>query len=141
MTDNLSPDQAHATLDQAAQSAQRVRAQAQWMSIYLGAFAAGFAALTLVLGFVKPLPLAMVVAGVIWALMLTVMLPWAAQRRATLRGTGRRITGYWIASAVLFIPAMLIGANRLIDNSLYWVVAALVVAAPLAIGALRERRA
>lgn len=141
MTENPSPEQAQNTLEQATQSARRVRAEARWMSIYLGAFAAGYAALTLVLGFVKPLPLAMVIAGILWMLMLTVLLPWATQRKATLRGTGRRIAGYWIASAVLFIPAMVVGANQLINHSWYWVVAALIVAAPLAVGALRERHA
>lgn len=44
--------------------------QAQWSARYLGVFAAGFAAITLIVGLVQPFWLRMTVSGVVWAVLV-----------------------------------------------------------------------
>lgn len=104
-------------------------------------FAAGFGAATLVLGLVEPVALRMSLWGVAWVLLVTGMVVWAKRRPASLRGTSRRIAVYWAGTVLLYTVALFVGTPRFIGQPLYWVPAALLVAAPLAVGAFRERRA
>jgi len=141
MTGDISREEAGAALARADESARRVRSQARWMSTYLGVFSAGFGGLTLLLGLVEPLALRMTVVSVAWGLLVSGMVVWALRRPAGLRGTARRVTPYWLGTCGLYAVALFLGTPGRIGEPLYWIPAALIVAAPLAIGALRERRA
>jgi hypothetical protein len=112
------------------------------MDEYLpGVFAAGFGVATLVLGLVQPFALRMSLWAVAWVLLVGGMIWWAWRRPANLRGTTRRVAGYWVGTGLLYGVALFVGTPRLIGQPLYWVPAALVVAAPLAFGSVRERHA
>lgn len=135
------PTAAREALTSAAGSAERVRAQARWMSTYLAVFGIGFGVLTLLLGLVQPLSLRIAAMSLGWPLLVAVMVGWAARRPASLKGTSTRVTKYWVGTAGLYGVALVIGTPRLIGEWLYWVPAAALVAAPLLAGAVRERRA
>jgi hypothetical protein len=139
MTDHLSPSQAQADLARADESARRIGTRARWMSVYLAVFAAGFGLLTLVLGLVGPK--AMIVVMPLWGVLIVVMVVWSQRQLATRRGIGRRIAGYWIGASALYVAALFIGLPDLEGRPAYWIPAALTVAAPLAVAAVRERRA
>lgn len=141
MADDLSPTAARAALASATDSADKVRVQARWMSTYLAVFAAGFGALTLLLGLVEPLGFRIALFSLGWPALIVGMVWWSARRPASLRGTHGRVAKYWIGTGVLYGIALLVGTPRLIGQPLYWIPAAALVATPMLIGALRERRA
>ncbi|HEV2370864.1 MAG TPA: hypothetical protein VGS19_01735 [Streptosporangiaceae bacterium] len=140
VNDDISPDEASAALSRAGQSAQRVRSQARWMSTYLGVFSAGFAAITLTVGLVRPLT-PRVLVFVTWAVLVAATVAWSRRRPASIRGAMDRVGRYWIVSVTLYAVALAVGTPHLTGHPMYWVPAALAVAAPLMVGAFRERRA
>jgi len=111
------------------------------MSTYLAVFGVGFAVLTLVLGLVEPLSLRLILISTGWPLLIGVMVVWATRRPASLRGSSSRVIKYWIGTAALYGIALVIGTPGLVGEARYWIPAAVVVAAPLLIGAVLERRA
>jgi len=136
-----SPTAARDALSSAASSADRVRAQARWMSTYLAVFGLGFAVLTLLLGLVEPLLLRMSLISLGWPLLIGGMVIWAGRRPASLRGTFGRVVKYWIGTGVLYGIVLFVGTTWLMGEESFWIPAAAVVAAPLLIGAVKERRA
>lgn len=141
MNNRITPDEARAALDSAATTSGRVRAHARWMSTYLAVYSAGFFALVLVLGLVDNVPVRVWIACVGWVGLMVATVFWARRRAATLPGTGWRTAPYWIATSVLYAAALIVGFPEREGQVWYWVPAAIIVALPNAIGALRERRA
>jgi hypothetical protein len=139
MTDPLSPSQAQADLARADESARRIGTRARWMSVYLAVFGVGFGTLTLVLGLAGSV--SMTVLMPLWAALIAVMVVWSRRQLATRRGTGRRVAGYWVGTSVLYGAALFAGLSRFPGRPAFWIPAALVVAAPLLAGAIREHRA
>ncbi len=107
----------------------------------MAVYSAGFIALVLVLGLVENVPVRVWIASVGWIGLMVATVFWARRRRATLPGTGWRTAPYWIATSVLYATVNIVGAHGRQGQVWYWVPAAVVVALPLAIGAVRERRA
>lgn len=137
--DNISPQQASAALSRAEESTRRVRARARWMSAYLGVFSAGFAAITLAVGLVRPLT-PRILVFVAWAVLVAAAVAWSRRRPANITGTTARVSRYWVISISLYAVAVAAGTPHLTGHPTYWVSAALAVATPLAVAAFRERR-
>lgn len=140
MATDITREQAAAELDRAERAAALVRRQSRWMARYLGVFAAGFGALTLILGLVEPLWLRMTVSGVLWAGLVLGMVLWANRRPATARGAGHRGLWGWIGTCALYGVALFVGTPGHLGEVAFWVPAAVVVAIPLAIAAWQEAR-
>lgn len=136
----MTRERAAADLDRARRAAGRVRTESRWMGTYLAVFAVGFGVLTLVLGLVSPLWLRMTVAGALWIPLVVGMVVWAVRRRASDRGTGRRVLWGWLGTGGLYALALVVGTPARLGEPLYWVPAAVVVALPLAAAAWREAR-
>lgn len=140
MAHDVTREQAASDLADADRAAGRVRRQSRWMARYMGAFAAGFAVLTLILGLVEPRWLSWPASGVLWAGLTTAMVVWANRRPATARGVGRRALWGWLGTGVLYGVALFAGIPGQLGNLAYWLPAAAVVALPLAVAAWREAR-
>jgi hypothetical protein len=138
--DDIPPELASASLTRAKEAAQRVRSHARWMTTYLGVFSIGFAAVTLAVGLVQPRPVRILVF-VAWGILVLATVAWARRRPAAIRGASGRATRYWVVTISLYAVAIAAGTPHLTGHVWYWVPAAIAVALPLTIGALRERRA
>jgi predicted lipid-binding transport protein (Tim44 family) len=139
MTDPLSPSQAQADLARADASARRIGTRARWMSVYLAVFGVGFGALTLVLGLAGSPSMTIVMP--LWGVLIAVMVVWSQRQLASRRGTGRRVAVYWVGTGALYGIALFVGDAHFPGRPAFWIPAALIVAAPLLAGAIRERRA
>lgn len=139
--DAVDPVDAQVALAVASAAASRVLVRARWMSTYLAVFAGGFAVLTLLLGLVQPLSIRMGAFAIGWPLLIAGMVAWAARQPARLRGTLRRVMKYWVATGICYGAVLAVGTPRFIGEPLYWLPAAVLVAAPMVLGAIRERRA
>lgn len=107
----------------------------------LAVFGVAFAVLTLLLGLVEPLSLRMTVLSVGWPLLIGGMVVWSLRRPASLRGTSSRVVRYWVGTAVLYGIVLFVGTPGRIGEPVYWIPAAILVATPLLVGAVLERRA
>lgn len=136
----MTRDQAAADLARAGQAAGRMHTEARWMARYLAVFAAGFAALTLILGLVEPLWLRLTISGALWVPLVAGMVAWAMSRRTSPRGVGRRALWGWVGTGVLYAAALVVGTPGQLGNPAYWVPAAVLVALPLGVTAWREAR-
>jgi hypothetical protein len=136
MTDELAPERARADLARAAESARRLHDRANWMPRFLVVFAVGFGLITAVVGLMTD-PRVLLVVLPVWAVVVVVMVVWTFRQRATLRGAGTRMMVPWGVTAALYSGAVA-GLPR--GKPLIWAVAAIVVAAPLTIAAVLERR-
>ncbi|MDQ6947905.1 MAG: hypothetical protein M3256_16980 [Actinomycetota bacterium] len=137
----MTQEQAAADLAGARQAAVRVGTQARWTARYLAVFAAGFAAITLILGLMQPFWLRMSVWGVLWAALVMGMVWWARSRPAQPRGSRRwRWAWGWAGTGILYAAALSIGLPGQSGWPAYWVPAAAIVALPLSVAAWRERR-
>jgi hypothetical protein len=141
MSGEMTNEQAAADLARAEQANERVRSRARWMSAYLGVFAVGFGALTLILGLVTPLWLRMTISSVLWAPLVVGMVWWTRQQPAAPRDWCRRGGWGWAGTGVLYGAALWIGTPGLLGRVEYWVPAAVLVTIPLALAAWREHRA
>lgn len=105
-------------------------------AIYLAVPGAGFAVMTLVLGLTSLGP------AVLPAIFIPVMMVgvWASRQPAVMANTGRRLAPYWVGTGLLYAVALAVGINRFKGEPGYWVPAAILVGAPLIIGAWRESR-
>jgi hypothetical protein len=92
--------------------------------------------MTLVLGLTNlgpaVLPAIFVPISLVWV--------WANRQPAVLARTGRLIASYLIGSGLLYMLALLVGINRFKGESGYWIPAAILVGAPLILGAWRQSR-
>lgn len=140
----MGSERAAAELARAGAITGRVRDRSRWLAVMFGAFSGCFGVVTLVLGLVAPRP-GMLVPTVVTvlacvAVLLTGTLVWAFTRPAQPRGRGRGAWA-WISTGTLYAAALLAGTyGHLSLRVAYWVPAAIVVAAPLAVAAFRERR-
>jgi hypothetical protein len=89
VTKRMTTEQAAADLVRARQAAEQVRARAQWSARYLVVFAAGFAAITLILGLMQPFWLRMSVWGAVWGVLVVGMVAWARSQPAQPEGSRR----------------------------------------------------
>jgi len=137
---DITREQAATDLDNAERAAARVQKQSRWLAWYSGTFAAGFAALTLMLGLVEPAWLRAVMSAVLWLPLVAGMVLRAGRRPTTARGAGRRVVPGWVGSGVLFAVALFVGVPTQQGNLAYWLPAAAVVALPLVVVAWREAR-
>ena len=137
----LTPEAARAALDSAAAAHEGVRSRSRWMPTYMAAFGLGFGGIALVLGMVESFAWRMGLFASIWIVFVTAMVRWAATRRASARNAGRRLVLPWLGTSVLYAAALLVGTDRFQGEIAYWGPAAIIIALPLVLGALRERRA
>jgi hypothetical protein len=119
----------------------RVQAEADWLSGYLAFFAVAFGGVTLLLGLLQPSWLRMLTFSLVWPVVVTTGVIKVRRRAASPRAAGRRMAPYWVATSAFYGIALFAGTPGQVGRVAYWVPAALVVAAPLAVGAVRERGA
>jgi hypothetical protein len=117
-----------------------LRARARWASTKLAVFGVGIGLVTATVGLVESKLLgAAVFAG--WLLLAVGMTVWERSRLAHLAGTRERISPYWVGSFAFYGVALAAGTDEKSGDLTYWRPAAVIVALPMLIGALRERRA
>lgn len=142
VTKRMTTEQAAADLARARQATEQVRARAQWSARYLGVFAAGFAAITLILGLMHPFWLRMSVWGTVWGVLVVGMVAWARSQPAQPEGSRRwRSAWAWAGTGVLYAVTLWVGDPAQLGRMMYWVPAAVLVALALAAAAWRERQA
>ena len=137
----MTSSKAQVALRAAESAAARMRRPARWLTTYTAVFGMGFVAMTLLLGLSD---LNRNVPGVLpamWGVLMVAMMIWARRQRASVAGIGRRVAPYWIVSGLLYLAALVVGVNRFHGEPSYWIPAAVVVGAPLIVGAWRESRA
>lgn len=139
MAHEMTPEDARSALSDAAASADRLRARARWASTKMLVFGVGIALVTLAVGLVESTVLGLTVFAV-WGALVLAMSRWERRRAAHLPGTGERVRPLWALSLMLYAVSIAAGTTN--DGDLtYWGPAAVVVALPLLVGAVRERRA
>ncbi len=136
----VTPDAARAALDSATSVQESVRARAGWMGFYMTAFGVGFGGAAFLLGMVEQFWWRMGLFLGIWLVFVLAMVRWAATRPASLQTSMRRTAPAWIGTGVLYGAALFVGTGRFQGEIAFWGPAALLVAVPLVIGGLRERR-
>ncbi|MEV1286571.1 hypothetical protein [Micromonospora sp. NPDC049679] len=140
MDNEMTPDAARAALLSATNTSRRLRSRARWASTKLAVFGVGIGLVTATIGLVESkLVGAAVLAG--WLMLVGGMTVWERSRLVHLAGTRARITPYWIGSFAFYGVALAVGTDEKSGDLTYWLPASVVVALPMLIGALRERRA
>jgi hypothetical protein len=139
MSSDLTPDDARAALAGATSSAARLRQRARWASTQLTVLGLGMGLVTLCVGLIESTILGAAVFAA-WAALALVMSRWTRRRTAHLAGTSSRTSRYWTLSLAFYAVAIAAGGDRYGDPT-YWVSAAVLVTAPMLVGAVRERRA
>ena len=141
VVDDVSPEQARAALTRAAESTRRVRSHAPSIRVYCCVNAAGWAASILAFGLIEPLPIRLPVWFALLVLPLAAVVVWDRQRPATAVRPSPPRGGWWAYIApmlVVYAAVTSVGeAANLYGRLTFWIPAALAVAAPLAILALR----
>lgn len=138
MADQPTVEQARAHLTRAAALDRDARRNSRWYGRYLATFAVAFAGLTLLLGLVPSLAVRVTLFATLWPVFVLGMVLWALRQRTASRNVGRRTVPYWVGSGGSYGIALIVGTPSRIGDVAYWVPAALLVAAPLAVGAWRE---
>lgn len=132
----ISSCEAKAALRAAEYAATRTRRRAR-SAAYFAVCGAGFAMTPLLLGLTHlgpaVLPAIFIPMGLVGI--------WASRQPAFLAGSGRRVALCFIGSGLLYTVALVVGINRFKGEPGYWIPAAILVGAPLMIGAWRESRA
>lgn len=137
----MSPEAARAALDSAAATREAVHAKAGWMTSYMVSFGIGFGAAAVLLGMVEIFWLRMGLFLALWTVFVVAMIRWAATRPASLRTDMRRTAPWWAATGILYAIALFLGTARFQGEWAFWLPAAVLIALPLVLGGLRERRA
>lgn len=137
---DMTPDAARDALANAARTSDRLRARARWASTKLAVTGIGMGLLTLAVGLVEKDVLAIVVFAA-WGGLVAATAWWERRRTAHLPGTPERTGRYWAMSFALYAVAIACGVARPDGDVAFWVPAAVVVAVPMLVGAVRERRA
>ena len=139
MSNDLTPAAARTALAGADRSAERLRRRARWAGTKLAVCGLGMGLVTLSIGLVESRWLgAAVFVG--WGLVVLALSRWERRRTAHLPGTGERTRRWWTMSFALYAVAIAAG-TRTEGDPTYWGPAAVVVAVPLLVGAVRESRA
>ena len=141
MSSDMTPDAARDALDSAAAAHAGVREKASWMSTYLIAFGLGVGGAAILLGMVESFWWRIGLFLVIWLAFVAAMVRWAATRPAALRTSMRRTAPGWIGTGALYAIALFLGTGRFQGELRFWLPAAVVIALPLVVVGLRERRA
>jgi hypothetical protein len=139
MSYDLTPAAARAALADADRSAERLRRRARWAGTKLAVCGLGMGLVTLSIGLVGSRWLGAAVF-VAWGLLVLGVSRWERRRTAHLPGTAERTRRYWTPSFALYAVAIAAG-NRTEGDPAYWGTAAVLVAVPLLVGAVRETRA
>jgi hypothetical protein len=134
-------EQARADLRRIEAVTGRVRAEADWIPGYLAFFAVAFGGVTLLLGLLQPAWVRMLAFPVIWPVVVLTAVLRVRRRAAAPRAAGRRMAPYWITAMIFYAIALVAGTPGRLGQVAYWVPAAVIVAAPFAVGAVRERGA
>jgi hypothetical protein len=144
MVGDISPDEARAALDRAAESTRRLRAKAWSMRAFSLVNAAAWAASILAFGFIRPIPLRLLVWLALLVLPLIGVVSWYRRLPVTAVNPPPPRYGWqshvWTMIAVYTIAVIVGQAADLYGQPWYWVPAALAVAAPLTVLALRLPR-
>ncbi len=136
----MTPEAARDALLSAASTSQKLRARARWGSTKLAVFGVGIGLVTASVGLIESKMLgAAVFAG--WLVLAGGMTVWERSRVAHLPGTRERISRYWVGSFAFYGVALAVGTSQKSADVTYWLPAGMIVAMPMLIGALRERRA
>ncbi|WP_405433768.1 hypothetical protein [Micromonospora sp. NBC_00617] len=140
MDDEMTPEAARDAILSAANASQRLRARARWASTKLTVFGVGIGLVTAAVGLTesKLLKSAVFVA---WGALAVAMTMWERRRLAHLASTRQRISPYWAGSFAFYGVALAVGTDKTLGDLTYWLPASAIVALPMLIGALRERRA
>ncbi|NLF03675.1 MAG: hypothetical protein GX593_01475 [Actinomycetales bacterium] len=141
MSNDITPDAARAALDSAATARDGVHAHARWMPIYMVTFGIGFGAAAFLLGMIESFWWRMGLFMAIWLVFVLSMVRWAAGRQASVRTSLRRTAPWWIGTGVLYAAALFVGTGRFQGELAFWAPATVLIAVPLVVGGLRERRA
>ena len=140
MTEPTAPVEARRQLDQADRAAAKVAAQGRWLPVYMTAFGLGAGAETFILGIVEQRAARLAAFTVTWVALVVTMALWSRSHRATVRGAQSRIRPWWIATFTLYAVAAFLWPAVAGHAAVRWLPAGVVVAAPLLIGAWRERK-
>ena len=137
---DMTPEAARDALADAARTSDRLRARARWASTKLAVTGVGMGLLTLAVGLVESDVLGFAVFGA-WGVLVAATSWWERRRTAHLPGTSERTARSWAVSFALYAVAIACGVARPEGDVTFWVPAAVVVALPMLVGAVRERRA
>ncbi len=135
----VSAKEARTALDAAGRARQAVtEAERNWPATYLAAFGVAMLVVFPMIGLLGP---AGVMASMaLWVAVIAVMVTFAAQQRVTIRGRGRVIGASFAVWAVVYAACLFTGEFLFAGRPAYWLPMALVVAAPLLVGAWWSRR-
>lgn len=136
----MTPEAARDALAHAARTSDRLRARARWASTKLAVTGVGMGLVTLAVGLVEQDLVALAVFAA-WGALVAGTAWWERRRTAHLPGTPERTARYWVMSFALYAVAIACGVARPAGDVGFWVPAAVAVAAPMLVGAVRERRA
>ncbi|MGW6130955.1 hypothetical protein ACWFNE_13095 [Cellulomonas sp. NPDC055163] len=139
MTD-MTPEAAREALVDAARTSDRLRTRARWASTKLAVLGLGLGAVTATIGLVESKLLGVAVFAA-WGVLVAVTAWWERRRTAHLAGARERTSRYWALSFMLYAVAIACGVARPDGGTAYWLAAGAVVALPMLVGAVRERRA
>lgn len=136
------PDDAAAALARARAATDAVQARSHRTATYLALIGVGWGAFTLVLGSGLPDAVRLVAMTVVWGGFLLAAATWTRRGRATPLSSsrGRSTVPYWAGSAGVYAVVVALGGSRTDGDLGFWGPAALLVALPLLVGAVRERR-
>jgi hypothetical protein len=134
----LTPEQATGVLRDADRSATMLEDHTRWVSWYLAAFGVAWAVLTFVVGMQS---VRMLAIGAGWAAVVVGLVWWSDRRLARGRDFYRRTKPYWVATSISYAAAVGIGMFFFAGELWFWTAAAAVTAAPMVVGAYRERAA
>ncbi|GII52052.1 hypothetical protein Pth03_04410 [Planotetraspora thailandica] len=144
MAEEMSPEQARAVLEHADQLSRSVRSRARSMQLYLGVCAAGNSIALLMFGLVEPVVLKAVLTLAAVILPFVVITLWYRRLLVFARTPPPPRWGVfpyaWGAWVVWCAAAWIGDLAGLYGRPAYWLPAALAVAVPLTLAALRERR-
>lgn len=126
-------------IENADRTAALVAAKGGWHALYMAGFGVGFGAEVVLLGMVKQQAVRMTAFSVTWVVFVAGMVWWSRRQDAWARGVQKRMLPSWIGTIALYAAAMFFGP--VVDNhsAAFWLPAGAVVAAPLLMGAWRER--
>lgn len=137
---DLTPDAARDALAHAARTSDRLRARARWASTKLAVYGLGMGVVTATIGLVESKLLG-AAAFVGWGVLVALTAWWERRRTAHLAGARERTSRYWAQSFALYAVAIACGVALPEGDVSFWAPAAVVVALPMLVGAVRERRA
>lgn len=137
---DMTPDAARDALAAAARTSDRLRARARWASTKLAVTGIGMGLVTLAVGLVES-DVVGIGVFVAWGVLVAGTAWWERRRTAHLAGTAERTSRYWALAFALYAVAIACGVSRPEGDVGFWTVAAVAVALPMLVGAVRERRA